>query len=363
MESTQAGPRWHIVHTHKEHPDWSYRQVGRAVGRHHRDVKHWIDEYERTGDVKDKPRTGRKPLLSQADVAKCMEITLRQHTPAKCSASRLSRALQAEGGSIASARTFSRHLRAVKFGFNSARKVLMLSASQKAKRLAWAKEHLRKPFSSWLFTDSKIFMLHRAAGKVGVRVWYPPGCRPTCAVPKHSLGLHGYIGVSKHGVTRIIWVTGGGSQKSRYIDPRTSKPYKGLCAEEYQNDVLPKLIHDGNILFAANSVKGADWIFQQDNAPSHTAIGTKELLQELKPNCVEFAWPANSPDLSWVENLWAWAARRVEVDYAHVETIPQLKAALVDIFRNVPHNMLRNYVTGMRGRMEKVVKAGGDWID
>jgi hypothetical protein len=44
-------------------------------------------------------------------------------------------------------------------------------------------------------------------------------------------------------------------------------------------------------------------IFQQDNAPSHTARDTKVFLQQNGVEVLE--WPPYSPDLNPIENLWA----------------------------------------------------------
>ncbi len=48
--------------------------------------------------------------------------------------------------------------------------------------------------------------------------------------------------------------------------------------------------------------KGADFIFLQDLAPDHTAKSTKSWLNEHGVGVLD--WPANSPDLNPVENLW-----------------------------------------------------------
>ncbi len=48
----------------------------------------------------------------------------------------------------------------------------------------------------------------------------------------------------------------------------------------------------------------ADFIFQQDLAPAHTAKGTKtgSMVNVLD-------WPANTPDLNPIENLWGIVKR------------------------------------------------------
>ncbi len=46
----------------------------------------------------------------------------------------------------------------------------------------------------------------------------------------------------------------------------------------------------------------AGFLFQQDLAPAHTAKGTKSWFNDHGVTVLD--WPANSPDLNPVENLW-----------------------------------------------------------
>ena len=100
------------------------------------------------------------------------------------------------------------------------------------------------------------------------------------------------------GATEPVFVTGGGSQKSKHMNPKTNVPLRGVGAIEYSTEVLPKLIESGDRLFCGNQAYAKNWIFQQDNAPAHTAKMSKAVLEDkMKGRWVQ-DWPPSSPDLS-----------------------------------------------------------------
>ncbi len=64
------------------------------------------------------------------------------------------------------------------------------------------------------------------------------------------------------------------------------------------------------MLPAADKLYGdVDFIFQQDLAPAHIAKGTKSWFNDHGVTVLD--WPANSPDLNPIENLWSIVKRKM----------------------------------------------------
>ena len=67
-------------------------------------------------------------------------------------------------------------------------------------------------------------------------------------------------------------------------------------------------------------------IFQHDNAPLYTSRLTKTFLQER--NLKVLKWPARSPDLNPIENVWGLLAREVYSNGKQYFRVQELKDAL-----------------------------------
>ncbi len=65
-----------------------------------------------------------------------------------------------------------------------------------------------------------------------------------------------------------------------------------------------------SMLPSADKLYGdAEFIFQQNLAPAHTAKGTKSLFNDHGINVLD--WPANLPDLNPIDNLWGIVKRKM----------------------------------------------------
>ncbi len=102
-------------------------------------------------------------------------------------------------------------------------------------------------------------------------------------------------------------------------------------------------------------LKDADLIFQQDLAPAHTAKSTKSWLNDHGVGVLD--WPANSPDLNPIENLWGIVKRKIR--NRRPKNADELKATVKETWASIPPQQCHKLITSMPRRIEAVIKAKG----
>ncbi|KAG0742029.1 hypothetical protein G6F32_012837 [Rhizopus arrhizus] len=103
-------------------------------------------------------------------------------------------------------------------------------------------------------------------------------------------------------------------------------------------------------------------IFQHDNDPKHTSKVVKEYLQRQSHNFLQ--WPAQSPDLNSIQNIWSLLKRRLN-DY---ETAPKGMNELYKRMTKVCYDLMKTeecqkVVKRMPQRIQKCVQNKGRWTD
>ncbi|KHJ95407.1 hypothetical protein OESDEN_04647 [Oesophagostomum dentatum] len=91
-----------------------------------------------------------------------------------------------------------------------------------------------------------------------------------------------------------------------------------------------------------------------DNAPQHTSGFTTRKLEEWKVRTMD--WPPESPDLNPVELVWGNMKSYIR---KNARTVNDLRDAVLEYWRTLTPDVCRNYICGMRKKMERVVEQCG----
>ncbi len=122
------------------------------------------------------------------------------------------------------------------------------------------------------------------------------------------------------------------------------------------NAAIFQEILENFMLPSADKLYGdADFIFQQDLAPAHTAKGTKSWFNDHAVTVLD--WPANSPDLNPIENIWGIVKRKMRD--TRPNNADDLKAAIKATWASIPPQQCHKLITSMPRRIEAVIKAKG----
>lgn len=207
------------------------------------------------------------------------------------------------------------------------------------RRLEWCKAHKdwSDDWRSVVFSDEKLFCLD---GPHGLHCkWRKKGddnnmCghRPQGGGSVHVWGAIGYMGLSE-----LAFVEGT-MNSIKYI--RTV------------NNALLPLVDD---------IAVGEPYFQQDNSSVHNShLTTTWLTQNL--DWID-DWPAHSPDLNIIENLWGYLSRQIYSNFRQYRTTDELKVAVLQAWNDIPMDYIHALFDSLPERIDNVIKARGKFTN
>ncbi len=98
-------------------------------------------------------------------------------------------------------------------------------------------------------------------------------------------------------------------------------------------------------------------MFQQDDARIHTTVASLREAGEASGGAL-YPWPANSPDLNLIENVWAFMGHWVR-DQPVASDVDDFLRLIKRARAAVPSDMLKHCYSSMPRRLREVIVKDG----
>jgi transposase len=328
--------RWIIIGMHKKRMNNS--EIGRLLKIKRDTVASIVKLYKMTGGVNSIKQTGRPRSLSAREERILLRTAIAQPlTDAVFLAKEMTKQLKRP----ISARIV--RLALVRNGFHARKpaKKPLLTPAQRKRRLAFAKEYIQKPATFWrstIFSDEAPF-----------KIFCTPSGQWTWRRPHERLDVRHVIPTVKHGGgTLNLWacITYHGVGWMCFLP-------EGLDADTYLEILEDELEQTIGEYFPNRS----GICFQQDGASVHRSRKVEKWFQKKK--LPKLDWPAQSPDLNPIENLWADLKKRVYAKGKDITSKEALKVAIEEEWERTPILLLQKLIDSMPDRLQAVIRARG----
>lgn len=231
--------------------------------------------------------------------------------------------------------------RLVKAGLRSRRPLWkpLLKPRHRQRRLEWARDHLRWRPQHWchvVFSDEARFEVYKKDGRIRVRRRVEEVYHESCIMPRVQAGGGGIT----------VWGAFHASGKSDLV-----------VLDGNMNQHQYRRILETAMLPFARGFFRANFVFQDDNAPAHRARTVTNFLENQEVE--HMGWPACSPDMNPIENLWAEVTRRLSKLEQQPTNVRELQQAVIDAWAAIPLDVLRSLAEGMPRRVEALRAARG----
>jgi len=102
---------------------------------------------------------------------------------------------------------------------------------------------------------------------------------------------------------------------------------------------------------------GKHFIFQDDNAPVHRSIFTHQWKSENGLSSV--TWPAQSPDINIIENVWKVIKLHVQKDLSAIQSRQDLIKSVLSAWSKVHQTYIRQLYASIPWRIRSVIAQKG----
>lgn len=308
---------------------YSQRDVASLVKCSQSTVKVTLRRYNEHQTVQNLHRTGRNPISNERDQRALINMTKKNR---RSSCAQLALQWKLSNGKQASPSTVQKVLQKHDYMWRPACKKPRLTKKQKKTRLEFCnqlKNWTKYSYRNIIWSDEMNVEVDMRKKGIKLRRTNDEKYHPDCIVERTKQGS-GSIG---------IWAC------MSYDGVKFFKLFKGrLNADAYQEILENYLIPSIDLMDDKEDV-----IFQQDNAPCHTAHKIRDFFEQNSITVMK--WPPNSPDLNCIENLWSWLDN--QLSKIQILNLDQLQFEITKILSNVPVEICNNLVDSMPTRIKE----------
>ncbi|GFT59597.1 transposable element Tcb2 transposase [Trichonephila clavipes] len=294
-------------------------------------------------DVKKRGRRHGGGRVRSTTPAEDRYIVLSSKRNRRTTAQQVANQFLAASGKQVSRKTFARRLRGG--GLYARRPVVCvpLTRQHRTARLQWFREHHNWTEQDWacvLFSDESRFSLSSDCRRQ--LIWRESGTayRPENIQEKNrypTCSIMVWAGLMINGLTRLHVVANGTMTSQRYID-----------------EVLLPHVR----LF--RGAVGDKFVFMEDNATCHRTLAVQDCLDS--EGIQRLVWPARSPDLNPIENVWDALGKQVAGRNYPPTNKNTLIRALTEEWDKLPQQLLDNVVQSMVRRVKCCITLHGGHI-
>jgi len=320
----------------------SSRTIAKRLGCGKTTVNDILKRLHETHSLTPKKQTGRPPLLNSQAQQEIKAFVQENGENRRLCKKKLATVWTSRTKQPISAATIRRNLNKVGLTACIPRKKPAMTETHRQARLEWAHEHENWGAKKWrrvLFSDESTFTQFQQ-GRQG-KVWREPGeqLNPDCiaVTVKHSPSRMFWGSFCWHGLGTIVPLKGSAT---------------GQTHVKIINDYVVPTLHE--------YFPRGNGIFQEDNAPPHRSKVAVAARENAKIKTL--GWPAQSPDLNPIENLWSEMKVMVRRRTPPPPNLEVLEKYVKEAWEDIPLEYYKKLVESMPRRIEAVIDANGHSI-
>lgn len=301
---------------------YKQRVLAEMVGMDISNVQRNIKKFKEDQGPQRIPGSGMSPKLDATDVVILCELAMENKF---LSNEQLGEMITRYGCPKVHRTTIGNVLRSQGIRRIKPRRTSLLTSEHKKKRLEWCLANVDTDWSNMWFTDESKFQFYSNNVKVLSRG------EAVHEAPKYSPSVMLWGGFCLFGKTKLCEIDGT-------VD--------GFCYIEILKSYLLK---------TANELCPDGWALQQDNAPCHNCIYSMQSLVELGVDFIN--WPANSPDLNPIENIWG--LMKVIISKLPRTNVEEWKKSIHRVWESLSLEYLKALIESMPKRIQQCIENNG----